>query len=126
VFPLVVASTFQPAGASDTLLVNFSVALGYLGFTIMALELVLVSQFEASVWAVGLDTLQMFHKLVGIFAMALVLLHPRLLMIVGFPWRLFAGESGRAVDYSSGHIRSCRCSRIDRCFDMAQRDQDVV
>jgi predicted ferric reductase len=71
------------------MLINFSIALGYIGFSIMALELMLVSRFETAVRALSLDALQMFHKLMGIFALLLVLAHPLLLLIAGFPWRMF-------------------------------------
>ena len=52
-FPLLVGSIFRPFWASDTVLVNFSAALGYVGFSIMALELVLVSRFEGALRRAG-------------------------------------------------------------------------
>jgi predicted ferric reductase len=94
VFPLVVASVFRPFQASDTLLVNFSIALGYIGFAIMALELLLVSRFEIATRTLGLDALQMYHKLIGSFAVVLVFAHPLLLLINGFPWRMYLPGPG--------------------------------
>lgn len=87
-FPLIVGAIFRPVQASASALVNFSAALGYIGFSIMALELILVSRFEGALWAFGLDALQMFHRQIGIFALALVVAHPLALAAAGYPWRM--------------------------------------
>jgi predicted ferric reductase len=93
-FPLLVGSVFRPAGASDSFLVNLSAGLGYVGFAIMALELALISRFKPAASAFGLDVLQQFHKEIGLTAFLMVLAHPLLLVVSGYPWRILLPVSG--------------------------------
>ena len=92
--PLLVGSIFRPAGASDSFLVNLSAGLGYVGFAIMALELALISRFKPAASAFGLDVLQQFHKEIGMTAFLMVLAHPLLLVVSGYPWRILLPVSG--------------------------------
>lgn len=87
-FPLLVGSIFRPANVADSFLVNFAAALGYVGFAIMALELALISRVKPAESAFGLDVLQQFHKEIGMTAFLMVLLHPVLLVLGGYPWRI--------------------------------------
>src|SRR5512139_3588940 len=86
--PLILGSLFRPAGVSRSFLVNLSAALGYLGFTVMALELALVSRVQRASSSFGLDVLQQFHKEIGITALGFVLAHPVLLLVAGYPARI--------------------------------------
>jgi predicted ferric reductase len=87
-FPLLVGSIFRPPGASDSFLINLSAGLAYVGFAIMALELALISRVKPAASAFGLDVLQQFHKEIGITAFLMVLAHPLLLVLSGYPWRI--------------------------------------
>jgi predicted ferric reductase len=94
VFPLLVGSVFRPPGASDSFLINLSAGLGYVGFAIMALELALISRLKPAASAFGLDVLQQFHKEIGITAFLLVLAHPLLLVLAGYPGRILLPVPG--------------------------------
>jgi predicted ferric reductase len=87
-FPLLVGSIFRPPGVTDSFLLNLSVALGYVGFAIMALELALIARVKEAAMAFGLDALQQFHKEIAFIAFLMVLAHPLLLLISGYPWRI--------------------------------------
>jgi len=93
-FPLLVGSVFRPPGASDSFLVNLSAGLGYVGFAIMALELALISRVKPAASAFGLDVLQQFHKEIGITAFFMVLVHPILLVLSGYPLRILLPVPG--------------------------------
>jgi predicted ferric reductase len=83
--PLLLGSVFRPPGTSTSFLVNLSAGLGYVGFAIMALELALISRLKQAASAFGLDVLQQFHKEIGITAFCMVLAHPLLLLLAGYP-----------------------------------------
>ena len=87
-FPLVAGAVFRPVDASDSLFINLSIGLGYVGFAIMAMELVLLSRVQAATAAFGLDALQMVHRQIAFVALALVLIHPLVLILAGYPWRM--------------------------------------
>jgi predicted ferric reductase len=86
--PLLLGSIFRPPDTSASFLVNFSAGLGYVGFAIMALELALISRLEQAASAFGLDVLQQFHKEIGITAFCMLLAHPLLLLLAGYPARI--------------------------------------
>jgi len=79
-FPLVVAAVVVPRGGSVSFLVNLADGLGYLALAMMALELALVSRMDQASGAFGQDALLQFHRGMGLGAVALVLLHPLLLL----------------------------------------------
>jgi predicted ferric reductase len=103
-FPLLVGLIFRPPGASDSFLVNLSAGLGYVGFAIMALELALISRFKPAASAFGLDVLQQFHKEIGITAFLMVLAHPLLLVISGYPWRILLPVAGTPWTVALGTV----------------------
>lgn len=86
-FPLGAGAVFSPVGASDSLFINLSVALGYFGFSIMAMELALLSRVKSATAAFWLDALQLVHKPIGFVALLLVLIHPLVLLLAGYPCR---------------------------------------
>ena len=78
--------------------VNFSVALGFVGLTMLGLQFALVARFRRVAAPVGIDRLLEFHKQIAYVAVGLVLLHPillflksdrflRLLDVPDAPWR---------------------------------------
>lgn len=87
-FPLGAGAVFRPVGASDSLFINLSVALGYVGFSIMAMELALLSRVRSATEAFGLDALQLVHKQIAFLALLLVLIHPLVLLPAGYPWQM--------------------------------------
>jgi predicted ferric reductase len=86
--PLLLGSVLRPAGASASFMINLSAGLGYVGFAVMALELTLVSRVQRASSVFGLDVLQQFHKEIGIAAFGLVIAHPLLLLLSGYPARI--------------------------------------
>jgi predicted ferric reductase len=87
-FPLAAGAVFRPVGASDSLFINLAVALGYIGFAMMAMELVLLSRVKSATAAFGLDALLLVHKRIAYVALLLVLIHPLLLLPAGYPWEM--------------------------------------
>ena len=86
--PLLCGTAFPPSNASSSYLVNLSVGLAYVGFAVMVLELSLISRVQRAASAFGLDVLQQFHKEIGIAAFCLLLTHPVLLVLGGYPARI--------------------------------------
>jgi predicted ferric reductase len=87
-FPLAAGAVFRPVSASDSLFINLAVALGYVGFAIMAMELTLLSRLKSATAAFGLDALQLVHKRIAYVALLLVLIHPLVLLLAGYPWQM--------------------------------------
>jgi predicted ferric reductase len=87
-FPLAAGAVFTPVGVSDSLFINLSVGLGYVGFSMMAMELTLLSRVKGATSAFGLDALQLVHKQIAFVALLLVLLHPLMLLLAGYPWQM--------------------------------------
>ena len=87
-FPLAAGTVFRPVDASDSLFINLSVALGYVGFAIMAMELTLLSRVKSATAAFGLDALQLVHKQIAFVALLLVVAHPLVLLPAGYPWQM--------------------------------------
>lgn len=80
IFPLLASAVFADPGTSPGLIIDFAIALGYIGLSLMAAELALVSRFAGAAGAFGLDSLLQFHRQIGIAAMGVVILHPLLLV----------------------------------------------
>ena len=100
--PLLLGSAFQPPDASSSALVNVSAGLAYVGFAIIVLELSLVSRVNRAASAFGLDVLQQFHKEIGIAAFCLLLTHPILLVVAGYPARIVRPGSSVPWGVTSG------------------------
>jgi predicted ferric reductase len=92
--PLLLGSAFRPSDASPSTLVNVSAGLAYVGFAILVLELSLISRVNRAASAFGLDVLQQFHKEIGIAAFGLLLTHPILLVVAGYPAQIVVPGSG--------------------------------
>jgi predicted ferric reductase len=66
-------------------LVELSVALGYVGLSMMVLQFTLVSRIKWLAAPFGIDILQRFHRQVSFVALAFVLAHPALLLVQSLP-----------------------------------------
>lgn len=73
--PLAVALVADPIGVARPLLVEFSVALGFVAFALIAVEFTLVSRLRAASEPFGTDALMLFHRQMGLAAAAFVALH---------------------------------------------------
>jgi predicted ferric reductase len=83
VAPLVLVSAHPPAGRP--FLVEFSVALGFVGLAMMGLQFALIARFKPVAAPFGIDALTKFHKQVSYLALAFILAHPILLFIQNGP-----------------------------------------
>lgn len=79
VAPLAVASFGAPAGKGW--LIDFSVALGFVGLAIMTLQFALSARFKRVAAPFGMDSMLQYHRGVGFVALAFVLAHPVLLFV---------------------------------------------
>lgn len=80
---------------------EFSVALGFVGLAMMALQFVLTARFKRLKAPYGSDVIYAFHKAISIIAILLVLAHPALLFATRWeamlerprthPWPFFTG-----------------------------------
>ena len=80
-------------------LVELSVALGFVGLSILGLQFALVARFKSAAAPFGIDVLQRFHKEISFISLAFILAHPILLatqnaarylplLVIGTaPWR---------------------------------------
>jgi len=78
--PLVLAIG-QPNPPGRPFLVEFSVALGFVGLSILALQFALVARFKAVAAPFGIDALLRYHKQISYVALGFVVAHPLLLFI---------------------------------------------
>ncbi len=85
IFPLITAAITNSGRIAQPFLVEVAVGAGFVGFAVMALEFALVSRINAAAGAFGEDSLQHFHNIMGKVALGLILAHPALLIISGYP-----------------------------------------
>ncbi|MFF9561016.1 ferric reductase-like transmembrane domain-containing protein, partial [Streptomyces albus] len=97
VMPLVFAVLGHP-GPGRGFLTEFSVALGFIGLSMMGMQFALVARFQAAAEPFGEDALVQFHREISYVALAFILAHPILLQLAGIdivgllnlahaPWR---------------------------------------
>jgi len=101
--PGALALVADPFDARRIATVEFSVALGFAAFAVIAVQFVLVSRFQASSRPFGTDALVQFHQYVGGIALALVVAHPLLLNATGLPWSAW-NPAGGSLATRSGAI----------------------
>lgn len=82
VVPLVFA-VIGPAGGGRGFWVEFSVALGFVGMSMLGAQFALVARFRAVAAPFGEDALVQFHRQVSYVALGFILAHPILLQIGG-------------------------------------------
>jgi predicted ferric reductase len=78
--PLVIVATAHPP-VGRPFLVEFSVALGFVGLAMMGLQFALIARFKPVAAPFGVDALTKFHKQVSYVALSFILAHPILLFI---------------------------------------------
>ena len=76
---LLVVGQNRPPGR--TFLVEFSVALGFVGLSILALQFVLIARFKTVAAPFGIDALLKYHVQITFVGLAFVLIHPVLLFV---------------------------------------------
>ena len=69
-----------PIGPQRGFWIEFAIALGFIGLTMMALQSILTARLNAVSAAFGQDTLLQFHRQAGIVAFLLILAHPFILV----------------------------------------------
>jgi predicted ferric reductase len=62
-------------------LINLSVALGFVGLSMMGLQFVLVARFQRVTAPFGIDAVLQFHRQIAFVGMAFILVHPTLLFL---------------------------------------------
>lgn len=77
----------RPIPSGRDFLTEFSVALGFVGLTQMAVQFVLIARFKRVTAPYGIDIILQYHKQIAVVAILLILAHPVILMIQQ-PWRL--------------------------------------
>lgn len=80
-FPLLVL-LLHPVPSSRGFWTEFSVALGFIGLAMMALQFVLTARVNRIESSYGIDILLQFHRYTSLVAFAMVLVHPIVLFIV--------------------------------------------
>lgn len=65
---------------------ELSVALGFVGLAMMCLQFVLTARFEWLKAPYGSDVIYTFHRWISLVSIALVLLHPAILLVERFDW----------------------------------------
>jgi predicted ferric reductase len=92
--PLAAALVADPIGGRRTFALELSVALGFVAFAVLAIEVALVSRLRAASAPFGTDALMLFHRKMGIAAAVLAIAHPLLLGRAGSSlWNPFAGTT---------------------------------
>ncbi|MFI1919173.1 ferric reductase-like transmembrane domain-containing protein [Nocardia sp. NPDC020380] len=82
VVPLVFA-VLGPQSANRGFWLEFSVALGFVGMSMMGMQFALVARFQAMAAPFGEDALVRFHRQISYVALAFILAHPVLLQVGG-------------------------------------------
>jgi predicted ferric reductase len=81
VLPLSILLIYPPPGGRG-FWVEFSVALGFIGLAMMALQFVITARINRIEASYGIDILLQFHRFTSLVAFFMVLLHPAMLFIV--------------------------------------------
>ena len=66
---------------SRGIIINFSVALGFVGLPMMGLQVALLARFQRVAAPFGIDVLLQFHRQIAYVGLAFVLAHPLLLFV---------------------------------------------
>ena len=62
-------------------LINFSVALGFVGLAMLGLQFALVARFQTVAAPFGIDVVLQFHRQIAYVALLFILAHPVLLFV---------------------------------------------
>ncbi|WP_414545614.1 ferric reductase-like transmembrane domain-containing protein [Nostoc sp. CCY0012] len=80
VLPLLILLIYPPTGRE--LWTEFSVALGFIGLAMMALQFALTARINRIEASYGVDIILQFHRYISLVAFAFILLHPLILFVV--------------------------------------------
>lgn len=83
--PLDIALLANTTRVPKPFIVEVAVGAGFIGFSLMAMEFALISRIEAASQPFGEDSLQLFHNIMGVVALGLLLFHPVILVLNGYP-----------------------------------------
>jgi predicted ferric reductase len=83
--PLDIALLANTTRVPKPFIVEVAVGAGFIGFSLMAMEFALISRIEAAAHPFGEDSLQLFHNIMGVVALGLLLFHPIILVLNGYP-----------------------------------------
>lgn len=96
--PLFILLLYPPASDERSFWTDFSVALGFVGLAMLALQFALTARINRIEASYGVDIILQFHRYISLVAFALILIHPlvlffdqpetlRLLNLFEVPWR---------------------------------------
>jgi predicted ferric reductase len=80
VLPLLILLIYPPTGREFW--TEFSVALGFIGLAMMALQFALTARINRIEASYGVDIILQFHRYISLVAFAFILLHPLILFVV--------------------------------------------
>jgi predicted ferric reductase len=103
--PLAVLLLYPPATNDRGFWTEFSVALGFIGLAMMALQFALTARINRIEASYGIDIILQFHRYISLVAFGLILIHPiilfidqpetlQLLNVFEAPWRAQAAVAG--------------------------------
>ncbi|WP_416674722.1 ferredoxin reductase family protein [Egbenema bharatensis] len=103
--PLAVLLLYPPAADDRGFWTEFSVALGFIGLAMMALQFALTARINRIESSYGIDIILQFHRYISLVAFGLILIHPiilfidqpetlQLLNVFEAPWRAQAAVAG--------------------------------
>jgi predicted ferric reductase len=84
-FPLIVGALFPGDAGGRPFALQFGIACGFVGLSVMSFEYALTSKMSVLAAAFGQEALLRFHKLMGLLAVLLLVIHVVLMMLVGYP-----------------------------------------
>jgi predicted ferric reductase len=71
----------RPVPSGRSFWFEFSIALGFVGLTQIAVQFVLIARFKRVTAPYGVDLILQYHRQIAIIAVALILLHPTIILI---------------------------------------------
>ncbi|MCG6134554.1 MAG: ferric reductase-like transmembrane domain-containing protein [Nostoc sp. LLA-1] len=80
VLPLLILLIYRPTGREFW--TEFSVALGFIGLAMMALQFALTARINRIEASYGVDIILQFHRYISLVAFAFILIHPLILFVV--------------------------------------------
>ena len=86
VVPLVVAAVGERPDSQE-FVVEFSIALGFLGLAILLLQFLVSARIRAFTWPFGIDAVLQFHRHIAFLGLLFILIHP-LILAVERSWNL--------------------------------------
>ncbi|NEQ34378.1 MAG: oxidoreductase [Leptolyngbya sp. SIO4C5] len=79
--PLFILLLYPPAPDERSFWTDFSVALGFVGLAMLALQFALTARINRIEASYGIDIILQFHRYISLVAFALILIHPLILFV---------------------------------------------